>query len=343
MSDSPIFLFLEKVHPSIEATVDRILRGENRCPKAIVRDFDGSQYHILVDLGVRKDCNERRCEDTIAGSESNGDGAVSAESLACKAAITVAVRHFTPLEELNAHGNFYDVLPTLFPPTVRGFIQTSVSSDDAGAPVVFHIPAGVADATLREALQVVGSVRVWSFAPVFLKQCELFLSDPASVRPLVLHYHPGEEMVLFSYSDNFTISVSMRASSKDEALLMRHFLQSMADARRISKELAGTPTFAFEQGTVPDELRAVGAPVSNVANEDHFWCSFQLFRQQMEAPSNLIDTVTRLVNFRNFVSYHISAGRTFMHGMMRKRVEASLQVLNKAKTHITGKPKITLD
>ncbi|KEG10929.1 ARP2/3 complex subunit [Trypanosoma grayi] len=328
-------LLLEKVHPSIQAAVDRVLAGANKTPTTVVRDFDGCEYHIRV---------ERQQAAAAAAGEGEGDGnsAGGQADQQCCASVTVALRHTTPFNELDAHHNFDEVLSTLFPPPLRKFLKSDTFGRSSGEFVVeIRIPAAASERTRCEALQAAGQLRIWSYIPVFARQCEVYLTRPELVKPMLLHYHAGEEMLLFSHKGSFLVLVALRVASKDEAVFTRHFLQTMMDAKKLQREISAAPAFAFDHGKVPDSMPK-GMPVACGSDPCVFWCSFQLFRRQMEPMEHLVETVTQLVNFRSTLAYHIHAGRTYMHSMMRKRVEMSLQVLNRAKTKTTGKAKIAL-
>ncbi|KAF5223882.1 Arp2/3 complex 34 kD subunit p34-Arc [Trypanosoma cruzi] len=324
---------LERVHPSIQAAVDRILTGANKTPDAVVRDFDGCEYHIHVEWKASR-INEK--EEEIGTHPAS-------QREAHFAAVTIALRHSTPFKELNAHRNFDDVFPTLFSTATRKFVMNDANSRSDGAFVAeVRIPAGVAATVRNEALQSAAQLRIWSYIPVFARQCELFLSQPETpLKPVVLHYHTEEAMVLFSSKGNFIVAIALRSASKDEAVFTRHFLQAMMDAKKLQREISAAPAFVFDHGKPPASLPG-NLSVSSLTDANVFWCSFQLFRRHMEPKEHLIEAVTQLVNFRSTLAYHIHAGRTYMHALMRKRVESSMQVLNRAKTKTTGKAKVTL-
>ncbi|RNF18213.1 ARP2/3 complex subunit [Trypanosoma conorhini] len=312
---------LERAHPSVRAAVDRVLCGENKTPHTVVRDFDGCEYHIQVDWEAE-----------------SGAGATPQ-----RAAVTVALRHSTPFKELNALRNFEDVLPTLFPADLRRFLRGNAHArSDGGFVAEVHVPADAAAPLRQAALQSAAQLRIWSYVPVFAGQHALYAARPeAPLRPVVLHYHAAEEMVLFSNRGNFIVAVALRPASKDEAVFTRHFLQAMMDAKKLQREISAAPAFVFDHGKPPAAFPEDLA-LPSLTDPDVFWCSFQLFRRQMEPGEHLVETVTQLVNFRSTLAYHIHAGRTYMHALMRKRVESSMQVLNRAKTKTTDKAKVIL-
>ncbi|KAH9598458.1 Actin-related protein 2/3 complex subunit 2 [Trypanosoma melophagium] len=336
---------LEKIHPSIEATVDRIISGANKTPTSVVRDFDGCEYYIQVQL--QNPSSSPTVETKKESTDSNGDGNTHiAISTPLAAAITIALQHSTPFKELNIHSNFDEVLPLLFPSALRKFVKPHAHNRSDGKFIAeVHLPATLSAETRTAALRAASQLRIWSYIPVFSHQCDVYCQSPETVKPVVLHHHTGEEMLLYSHRGNFIVVIALRAASKDDAVFMRHFLQAMMDAKKLQREISAAPAFVFEYGKPPESIPNNLSLLSTSevgGNSNVFWCSFQLFRRQMEPMEHLVETVTQLVNFRSTLAYHIHAGRTYMHGMMRKRVESSLQVLNRAKTSSTGKAKITL-
>ncbi|ESL12147.1 ARP2/3 complex subunit [Trypanosoma rangeli SC58] len=323
---------LERVHPSVQAAVDRVLSGANKTPHTVVRDFDACEYHIQVEWAE---------SGGGAGEKAGGDATPHSE--AQNAAVTVALRHATPFKELDAHRNFDSVLPTLFPSAVRSFVRGGAyTRSDGGFVAEVHVPASTPAPLRQVALHSAAQLRVWSYVPVFAGQYELYVSRPeALLRPVVLHYHAGEEMVLFSSRGNFVVAIALPSASKDEAVFTRHFLQSMMDAKKLQREISAAPAFVFDHGKPPVSFPE-NLDLPSLTDANVFWCSFQLFRWQMEPGEHLVETVTQLVNFRSTLAYHIHACRTYMHALMRKRVEASTQVLNRAKTKTTDKAKVTL-
>ncbi|ORC86914.1 ARP2/3 complex subunit [Trypanosoma theileri] len=351
---------LEKIHPSIEAAVDRIISGANKTSHTVIRDFDGCEYHLEVQLQNPSSSTTTTTTTTTTetSTDSNGNGNIHISTSPPTATITISLQHSTPFKELNVHSNFDEVLPLLFPPELRKFLKPNAYHRSSGKFIAeMHLPATLSAETRTAALQAAAQLRIWSYIPVFSHQCEVYCRSPEEVKPLVLHYHTGEEMFLYSHRGNFLVVIALRAASKDDAVFMRHFLQAMMDAKKLQREISAAPAFVFDYGKPPESIPSSLSLSSTVANnhninsnsnsnsEKHsniFWCSFQLFRRQMEPMGHLVETVTQLVNFRSTLAYHIHAGRTYMHGMMRKRVETSLQVLNRAKTSTTGKAKITL-
>ncbi|CBH13475.1 ARP2/3 complex subunit, putative [Trypanosoma brucei gambiense DAL972] len=335
-----MLLLLEREHPAVHAAVERILRGDNKIPVSVVRDFDGCEYHIRVEW----DKEEKEMSQTSGvDSKDTGSGEVGTVNVGGTASVTVSLRSFTPFAELNTHGNFYEVLTTLFPSELQKFVVCDTHKGDGeDFTVAVHIPSNVPAKMLREAMHSTAQLRAWSFVPAFARQFELFLTNPEVVQPLQLHYHDGEEMVVYNNRGSFIVAIALRVSSKDDAVLTRHFLQAMVEVRKHERSFCGSSAFIFEQGGPPDSVVAVTGPRGRVRDPNTFWCSFQLYKQQMEPPPRLVETVMHLVNFRTTLAYHIRTGRTYMHGIMRKRVESSLQWLNKAKARVAEETKITI-
>nr|CCC92195.1 putative ARP2/3 complex subunit [Trypanosoma congolense IL3000] len=331
-----VMFLLEKENRSVHAAIQRILSGEHKVTGTIVRDFDGCEYHIFVGVqggeGLEGALGPATSEEEKAHSD---DGAQKIEE--GQTLVKISLRHTTPFAELNTHNNFDDVLSSITPVQLQPYFVRNAYAESSGNFVAsIVIPTGTVEGSLQGALQYASQLRIWSFLPAFARQCELFLADPGAVKPLQLHYRADEMMVVYTHRGSFFVSIELVTASKDEALLVRHFLQTMADVRKDNRCLTTSPAFSFEQGAAPDAVALATGCRSKGRNLNLFWCSFQLFKWQMQPPAHLINTVMHLVNFRSTLFYHIHASRVYMHSVMRKRVNAGLEWLSKARTKVAS-------
>ena len=160
------------------------------------------------------------------------------------------------------------------------------------------------------------------------------------MQPLRIPYLQGESMYLFQTKGNFLCCISLNSTGRDDLVFLRNFLQTFQDAKKLEKSISGAPAFVFSNGKAPIDMPKGLA--AEPEQENIFWCSFQLFKLQMEKPNRVLETATQLVNFRSIVLYHIHCCRTYMHSIMRKRVETNVQIINRARTSTTGKAKVTI-
>lgn len=60
------------------------------------------------------------------------------------------------------------------------------------------------------------------------------------------------------------------------------------------------------------------------------YVSFTVFDAHVKTPEKLAKTVDLLVGFRNYLHFHIKAAKTNLHMRMRRKVNAWIQIVNRA-------------
>jgi actin related protein 2/3 complex subunit 2 len=320
-------LLIESLHPALLNAVKRILSRENAVLTTAVRDFDGCELLISVD------------QAPLPANATLQDEAAAAAA-ACS--VVIKLKHVVSRKILDSFGNFESVITSLLTPgaaTGSGGASLNVAFPPAG-PTIVNVT--VSDGRNEDLLAKISQLRALSYVPIFKHVFELFLAGTADkITPVRIPYHAGESLYLYqTKGTNLICCISLNISGRDELVFLRNFLQTFQDAKKLEKSISGAPAFVFSNGKAPIDMPK---GLAGEAETEHvFWCSFQLFKLQMERPQRVMETVTQLVNFRNIVLYHIHCCRSYMHGIMRKRVEASVQVINRAKTSTTGKAKVTI-
>jgi len=149
-----------------------------------------------------------------------------------------------------------------------------------------------------------------------------------------IDYRPNEGMYIRATKDNLQVYTSIYFDSPGEFLFGRIFLQEFFDCRRNDRSLGGAP--GFMMGERPAELEKVKG-VDDADKGNRLWCTITLQHSHMNtAPDKLAPTVEKILNFRNYVVYHIRCSSTFMNQKMRARHAELLKVLARAKTDQTG-------
>eukprot|EP00659_Diplonema_papillatum_P005814 gene5814-8899_t len=141
--------------------------------------------------------------------------------------------------------------------------------------------------------------------------------------PVRLGYRPNESMYLQANKDNVSVYYSMCFETEDDLLYGRLFLQEFADSKKHNRNLAGAPSCSFSKER-PSGL----GDVKNVESEEphRLWVTFFLFRKHTDTtPAVLENTVDMLLQFRNYVKYHISCSHAYIHSRMRSRHATLLQ------------------
>ena len=314
-------LLLEALHPALLNAIRRILSRENAVLTTAVRDFDGCELLISVDQAP-------------LAADATLEEEAAAAAAPCTA--TISLKHSVPRKVLDTFGNYETVIQALFAGSGSG--SWSLDFPKTG-PIIVAV-------TVREPqnqedlLGKVSQLRALSYLPIFRSQFDTYLTNPDKMQPLRIPYHQGESMYLFQTKGNFLCCISLNITGRDDLVFLRNFLQTFQDAKKLEKSISGAPAFVFSNGKAPIDMPKGLA--AEPEQENIFWCSFQLFKLQMEKPNRVLETATQLVNFRSIVLYHIHCCRTYMHSIMRKRVETNVQIINRARTSTTGKAKVTI-
>lgn len=103
----------------------------------------------------------------------------------------------------------------------------------------------------------------------------------------------------------------------------------------VSRPTARSHTFPPLQ-VAPQELKGITVE----QGPDIGFVNFTLFPRHFAADKRE-RSIVALVNFRNYLHYHIKCSKAYMHMRMRKRVTMLLQILNRAKPEASGGEKKT--
>ncbi|CUI14264.1 ARP2/3 complex subunit, putative [Bodo saltans] len=338
-------ILLEDLHPALINALERMVRRENSVDHTAVKDFDGTELFVQID----RTAQEEEAAAAKAAQESADPGSPTvvdpdAEAISQRnVMITLTLQHIVPRTALQQFGNFEEIIESKFPKGAK--LTFTPTKERPNAAVTLTIPAGTSDANREDLAQRFSQLRAWSYLPLFQQQFDIFLGGKAAgaMKPLRIPYHPNESMYIYAARGgaDFVVLISMIIDGKDDQVFTKNFLQTFQDAKRLQKELASGPGFVYSQQTAPTDAPAgmIGEPET----EQTFWVSFQLQRSHMEGTDAAkTRVVTNLVNFRNYLLYHIHCCRSYMHGLMRGRVEKSLLVLNRAKTSTTGRSRVVI-
>jgi actin related protein 2/3 complex subunit 2 len=360
-------LLLEDTHPALLNALQRMLRAENSVPFTAIKEFDGTEFTIQLEYASPEDAA--------------GTAATVEEEALRQGRIQVVLSLHHPVEAklLNQFQNFEEVLKALKFQPMKG-VQLEWLPKTAKAPsdmtghllpapksapvVVMTIPAGTPAPDRERFAEVFSSLRAYAYVPVFQHLFTHFLGGKidAALPAVCLPYHTAvydpqaptkkvkETICVYSHRGGFYVCVTMSIPRKDDVVLAKNFLQTFADAKRLQpKELESAPAMSFTFGKAPPEIPAElqksvasgdGDSIADGAALVH--CTFQLQKSHMEREKVAVKSVVQIVNFRNTLLYHLHCCRSYMHAMMRKRVESSLIVLNRGKTSTTGKPRLSI-
>ena len=338
-------LLIGDQHPSVTSIVHRMLLQQNVILKSEVADFDG----VILRVRVTPDPDGEMASpttpaapapQTAGGSSSHEDEAPPppnvSNTVMIKADVLITLKHIVPTKVLDHFGNYEAVVSALFPSGTFGFVGGEKSK------ITVTFAKSAAPAARDSLLGLASQLRIFSYYPLFLEQGQRFLKDPASVAAIRVPYRPTESMYIYTNKKgDFYVTVSLIVPSKDDQLFVKNFLQSFVDVKRLDRTVAAAPGFYFTNGKAPVDIPSTLA-ITEDENENTFWCNFQLSKLQCEREAKMKETAKQIVNFRNNLMFHIHGCRSYMHALMRQRVETAVRVIERAKTNTTGKAKVQL-
>jgi len=150
---------------------------------------------------------------------------------------------------------------------------------------------------------------------------------------LTIAYREDEAIYIKAEPERVTVIFSIMFKDADDQVFAKIFLQEFADARRT---ISNAPTVSFTTKEAPGELKGVSGVKEG---EGHGFVTFVLFANHIKSAEKTINTIQ---TFRDYLHYHIKCSKAYLHNRMRTKVEAFLQVLNRAKpTDIAPKEKKT--
>eukprot|EP00009_Paramoeba_aestuarina_P008018 CAMPEP_0201517958 /NCGR_PEP_ID=MMETSP0161_2-20130828/8913_1 /ASSEMBLY_ACC=CAM_ASM_000251 /TAXON_ID=180227 /ORGANISM="Neoparamoeba aestuarina, Strain SoJaBio B1-5/56/2" /LENGTH=330 /DNA_ID=CAMNT_0047915599 /DNA_START=53 /DNA_END=1045 /DNA_ORIENTATION=+ len=174
------------------------------------------------------------------------------------------------------------------------------------------------------------------FGAPFAK-CFAAIQSKGAQQPIAIDYRYGSETVhLIPGKEGLTVIFVVGFESQGDQVLSKIFLQEFSEARRAVR---GAPAVRFAEREPPLELQNLGVQggEGNVS-----YVSFVLFDHHMN-DRNAAKTISTIQTFRNYLHFHLKCSKAYMHARMRKRVDALLQVLNRARPEPPeGKAKKTI-
>jgi actin related protein 2/3 complex subunit 2 len=152
----------------------------------------------------------------------------------------------------------------------------------------------------------------------FLYIFEKAVAHATTAEMITLDYRPQESIWLKLEGDRVIAIYGIYFDDTDDAVIGKVFLQEMG------KLVQGAPAVDVHIKDPPREL----AKVPNL--RAHGYASFLLEGRHF-APKQRDTTINFMVQFRNYVHYHLKCSKAYLHIRMRNRVQLLLQVLNRAK------------
>jgi len=150
---------------------------------------------------------------------------------------------------------------------------------------------------------------------------------------ITIQYRDDEAIYIKGEPERVTVVFSIMFKDADDQVFAKIFLKEFEDAR---KSISNAPSVSFSSKEAPGELKGVAGVKEG---EGHGFVTFVLFQNHIKNADKTINTIQ---TFRDYLHYHIKCSKAYLHNRMRTKVEAFLQVLNRAKpTDVGAKEKKT--
>jgi len=146
---------------------------------------------------------------------------------------------------------------------------------------------------------------------------------------ITIGYRDDEAIYIKGGQERVTVVFSINFKDPGDQVFAKIFLHEMAEAR---KTISNAPSVAYSAREAPGELKGVSGVKEG---ESHGFVTFVLFPNHFSA-KNADRVINGLETFRDYLHYHIKCTKAHLHTRMRNRVDAMLQLLNRAKPADAG-------
>jgi len=152
------------------------------------------------------------------------------------------------------------------------------------------------------------------------------VSNRRQLNIMQVDYRPSESMWVRTNGDRVAVIFSINFTDPDDIVFGRVFLQEFG------KNLSGAPAVDIKLRDPPRELQGMRLkPVEG-------YVTFMLENRHF-SPQQRDKTFNMLVQFRDYLHYHLKCSKAYLHIRMRARVALLLQVLNRAKQELPKEKK----
>ena len=141
-----------------------------------------------------------------------------------------------------------------------------------------------------------------------------------------IDYRPAESYWVRTNGDRVAVIFSIKFTDPDDIVFGKVFLTEF------SKNLSGAPAVDVKLREPPRDI----AHCRNLTADGYV--TFMLENRHF-APKQLDKTLNMLVQFRDYLHYHLKCSKAYLHIRMRTRVTSLLQVLNRAKQELPKEKK----
>jgi len=211
--------------------------------------------------------------------------------------------------------------------------------DEYSITLSFNLDATKED-DKKKLLQEIPLLKRHCMMPPFVKSFNHSLKNE-KFDCITFQYRPEETIYINMIEGSINVTFSVKFDDPDDITIAKVLLTEFKDARR-DKALGNAPSVTFYEGVKPLELKdvkSVEGDTKESLKEYGFICLS--LRQSHCSEKDRVNTINLLLQFRNYLHYHLKCAKAYMHMRMRERVVLLLQALDDArdKTGIEVKKK----
>jgi len=164
----------------------------------------------------------------------------------------------------------------------------------------------------------------------FVKSMNSFIKKE-KFETIIFPYRTEESIYINLIDGSINVIFSIKFDDPDDITIAKVLLTEFKDARR-DKQLGNAPSVSFYQGVKPLELKDIKTVEgdSKEALLDYGFVALAL-RESHCVEKDRLNTINLLLQFRNYLHYHLKCSKAYMHMRMRERVVLLLQALDDAK------------
>jgi len=159
--------------------------------------------------------------------------------------------------------------------------------------------------------------------------------------PIIFQYRAEESIYINLIDGAINCTFSIKFDDPDDIKIAKVLLTEFKDSKKNDKTLGNAPSVSFYQGIKPLELQGMKTVEGDTKESllDYGFVCLSLRQNQME--KDRTNTINLLLQFRNYLHYHLKCSKAYMHMRMRERVASLLTALDYArdKTGIEVKKK----
>jgi len=224
---------------------------------------------------------------------------------------------------------------------IFGEILSIADEAEAEYTVTFTFNAdSLKDDEKKKLIQEIPFIKRYCMMAPFVKCFDHFLKSE-KFDCISIPYRTEESIYITTIENSLNIVFSIKFDDPDDITIAKVFLTEFKDARR-DKALGNAPSVTFYQGVKPLELKGVKSIEGDTKEAllEYGFVSLSL-RESHCSEKGRLNTLNLLLQFRNYIHYHLKCSKAYMHMRMRERVTLLLSQLEDArdKTGIEVKKK----